>query len=622
MRIGIVDSGVDVRHSKLSGADIKGVYVSQHGGRISITPDFEDRLGHGTAITAIINSHIKNAEFFIAKIFDTELIGSEKVMAAALRWCIESRVDVVNMSLGVVAETPSQELFELCEYAAANNICVVAAAANSTHTTCYPAYFPTVFGVMSGTCNRKNDYGYAPNSPIDFLAKGCVQRVAHLNNSFKIVEGTSYACAHFTGIVANVLTENTSLSLADLKQALVRHANPDVTHAIVREGNDSSLSVIQNDLRVILSSYLDKRTSLNWLGRLALFPVSEKEMQLFESLPTLCNYPITLRLDYIRSSSRTDSDSSIRYRMPSEEDFDSFDTLVVGYFYESLFQANVKYGYKLIQKAVEKGKNFYVFDHILQARINEIIAAYHSPSVCYTPIVDRKTNQIFSYLRYRPAIQTPVLCVTGTTNKQGKFTTQLRIKNLMERSGYQVGFISTEPHGELFGATFSFPFGHNDTVFIDYRSWPDFLRSLGKAVEYYHHPDIILTGTQSWGIPPSFSMHPCGGELDAVQYLFGIQPDAVVCAINPNDSIELIRRTMNAIQLTSAAKILFFVITPWLREFTANVGGAGVSKTCLTKNELKEKIAFYEQQLQIPVIDIMDQVNDNFILETICKFYS
>jgi hypothetical protein len=129
-----------------------------------------------------------------------------------------------------------------------------------------------------------------------------------------------------------------------------------------------------------------------------------------------------------------------------------------------LITPNVEYGYQLIREAVENNTNFFVYDFYLGKRIQKLIKDSKSDSKCYIPVVDERIYNIISHFRSRPNIKTPLLCVTGTTNKIGKFTTQLILNDLLNSAGYKTSFISTEPHGELFGAMFSFPFGYNDTV--------------------------------------------------------------------------------------------------------------------------------------------------------------
>jgi hypothetical protein len=61
--------------------------------------------------------------------------------------------------------------------------------------------------------------------------------------------------------------------------------------------------------------------------------------------------------------------------------------------------------------------------------------------------------------------------------------------------------------------------------------------------------------------------------LSSVNYLASVHPDAVVCCINPEDSEELIRRMLAAIEMVSTAKCIAYAMTPNIREFREAPGG-------------------------------------------------
>lgn len=622
IKIAIIDSGIDLSHPKLKKISASGISIRSVHNKVEIDSTFNDQLGHGTAIASIIYKIYPEATFLIIKIFDKELVCNENMICEAIRYSIREKVDIINLSLGIQTSSPSSELYNVCKQATNNNIIMIAAAHHHLNTECYPAFFPEVFGVTNGNVNKKTEYGYITDSAIEFAAKGTIQRVADINKGYKIVEGTSYACAHFSGIVASKIThshKNTGIEY--IRNLLINEANPEIRYVNNRFVENKTPTIISKDIDVILTSLFNPLIKFNWLNRLALFPVSEKEMKIFLNLPALCKCPVEKYLDYPKTMN-PHKHKGVITRMLLKDDFKDFDTLVLGYFHEHLFQANVEYGYELVKEAVRNNKNFFVYDHHLGKKVGELIKDSKSESRCYTPIVDQKIYNIISHFRTRPNIKTPLLCVTGTTNKIGKFTTQLILNDLLSKAGYKTSFISTEPHGELFGAIFSFLFGYNDTVLFNYSQWPSFLRSLTKCIEYYADPDIIITGTQSWAIPPSFSMHPSGGEFDVMQYIFGMQPDAIVCAINPNDSIDLVQKTISGLKICCNAKVLFFAITPWQREFRKTDNGQSQISRLLSSEELNERIHFYQNELCIPVINIMEEENHKYVLNTVINYYS
>ena len=62
--------------------------------------DFLDRLGHGTAVMAAIQEKAPDAEYFAVRVFDRELRTNIDTLVAAIQWCIDQKMDVVNLSLG------------------------------------------------------------------------------------------------------------------------------------------------------------------------------------------------------------------------------------------------------------------------------------------------------------------------------------------------------------------------------------------------------------------------------------------------------------------------------------------------------------------------------------------
>ena len=83
MKIAIVDSGINATHP----------YVRSVAGGIGVTStenwteDTTDRLGHGTAVAAVIREKAPEAELFAVKIFDRGFFPHADIMIRALDWC-------------------------------------------------------------------------------------------------------------------------------------------------------------------------------------------------------------------------------------------------------------------------------------------------------------------------------------------------------------------------------------------------------------------------------------------------------------------------------------------------------------------------------------------------------
>jgi subtilisin family serine protease len=96
VRIAVVDSGIDSRH---------------------VEPDCRDFLGHGTAVAGMILERAPTAEIFAIKIFDRTLTTKGNDLLRAIDWCLDARVDFVNLSLGTLNRSYVTALQERVEAA-------------------------------------------------------------------------------------------------------------------------------------------------------------------------------------------------------------------------------------------------------------------------------------------------------------------------------------------------------------------------------------------------------------------------------------------------------------------------------------------------------------------------
>ncbi len=97
MKVGIIDSGVHAAHPHVGGV-AGGIWIAETG----IDRSYVDRLGHGTAVAAVIHEKAPDAEIYAVKVFDQKLATSGTVLLRALDWCLTERMDFVNLSLGTV----------------------------------------------------------------------------------------------------------------------------------------------------------------------------------------------------------------------------------------------------------------------------------------------------------------------------------------------------------------------------------------------------------------------------------------------------------------------------------------------------------------------------------------
>jgi len=626
LNIAILDSGIDISHKKLFNCKVDGVSINDNE---QITENnYFDENGHGTSVAVIIHKFVPDVKLIIVKIFHGgELIAREEATSKAIQWCIDQKnIDIINLSLGVQTSSPSSLLYEVCKSAFRNNIVICAAGFYIPDKECYPAFFPEVFGVISGNVRNKYQYGYSKNSPIEFIAKGSMQRVAVLNNKYAISEGSSLACANFTGIVASIIKKEKIQNIKDLKEYLIHNAYKNIDVIAEYRTILDFPKVISSNIDNIATKYLNFNEKFREFNNLALFPISEKEVNSFLEFPDHSCLSINKYFDYPRNVSVTTtndkySDIEIQDWQPNESELNSFDSIILGYFRMHLFQGNVIYGNTLLGKVLQLNKNIITFDPGLKRIIEEDFSFYKKKVYC--PSVGIKVFNDFINFRYLPKIKTPVIAVIGTSNRQGKFTTQLRIKEILNKEGYKVSHLSTEPQGEFLGADFSFPYGYHSSVEIKSNYWSFFINNVMKAIEYYKKPNVIISGTQGGIIHLVNNINePNSSYFDALHFLRGIQPDAIICMINPNDNIERINNIVNLCRITLRTEILFYAMTPWIREHETFENTEYSNYYTLDKNEKEKKIGQFSKQLNSKVIDIMNDKNDKFILDSIESFFT
>ncbi len=123
MKIAVIDSGVHAVHPHVQGV-AGGVAFTADGREHG---DFTDRLGHGTAVAAVIRERAPAAKIFAVKIFHDRLATRIEPLIAALDWCVEKGIEVVNLSLGTNNPAHEPALQSAVDRLKARGVKVVAA---------------------------------------------------------------------------------------------------------------------------------------------------------------------------------------------------------------------------------------------------------------------------------------------------------------------------------------------------------------------------------------------------------------------------------------------------------------------------------------------------------------
>lgn len=191
VKVGIVDSGVSPAQRGTLAACV-GIVAGAAGVEHAVAHD--DAVGHGTAVAQIILSEAPHAKLVSAQAFAGLRQADAACVAAAIDWCIEQRVHIVNLSLGLAMD--EAVLRAACRAALANGAIVVAAFP-ARGGSVYPAAYPGVLAVSGdarcgpavwSVIEEHWLYGAAPLAA-DGLTRG----------------GASYAAARLSGRAARFL---------------------------------------------------------------------------------------------------------------------------------------------------------------------------------------------------------------------------------------------------------------------------------------------------------------------------------------------------------------------------------------------------------------------------------
>lgn len=216
VRIGIVDTGIDVAHPELKGR-IAG-YRDFVSSTRTITPE-----RHGTAVAGIIGAADDNALGIVGVAPASELYAfracwheparaeaycNTLTLAKALVAALENAVDIVNLSLGGPADPL---LTRLVNATLERGIIVVGAAPQRAEQR-----FPTsIAGVVTvdaeGASSSADATLYAPGQDVLTLAP---------NGSYEFLSGSSLAAASVSGGIALMLARQPKLTSAQIRSLL------------------------------------------------------------------------------------------------------------------------------------------------------------------------------------------------------------------------------------------------------------------------------------------------------------------------------------------------------------------------------------------------------------------
>jgi len=150
------------------------------------------------------------------------------MFVAALEWCIENKMQIVNVSMGTIDFKQEKRILDIVNKVYNANI-VIVAAMNNRDVKSYPASLSNVLGVR---CNRNlkdsnfeliphHDYG------VDVDVSPYLSFFEVIKSVDDAVASNSYATAFVSAIVASVMKKQPGIAFDKIKKILAEKSNVD-----------------------------------------------------------------------------------------------------------------------------------------------------------------------------------------------------------------------------------------------------------------------------------------------------------------------------------------------------------------------------------------------------------
>lgn len=230
-RVAIIDSGIDLTHPAFLGREITELVVEPKGATYSIAKKpLGDASGHGTACAGIILRLAPFASIASIRALGADGRGSREALAAALRFAIKERFDVVNLSLGIdfprgqpLKPTDYRsviELYEIADDAYAGRVMLVAAGPNVTSLRTYPGRAKSLIGVGRGSFADPETLELSISADHDVLAPGVDVLAPALGGTERRYSGTSFACPHVSAHLARIIARHPAANATEVRTKL------------------------------------------------------------------------------------------------------------------------------------------------------------------------------------------------------------------------------------------------------------------------------------------------------------------------------------------------------------------------------------------------------------------
>ncbi len=239
--VAVLDTGINFNHKDFSGRTIA------QGRNFINGKSAQDDNGHGTHVSGTIGAVSNNSEgiaginwnnsvsLLPVKVLDSAGHGDSKQAADGIRYAVDQKAKVINMSFGVNGVTCDDDAYyqDAIDYAVVDhNIPVIVAAGNADPgrqpinvANQAPASCRGV--IVVGSTNQDDTRRSTSNfgAGVTLGAPGSDIWSTWTNPAYKVEGGTSMAAPHVAGIVAMLLSIKPGLSPSQIKSCLTTTAD-------------------------------------------------------------------------------------------------------------------------------------------------------------------------------------------------------------------------------------------------------------------------------------------------------------------------------------------------------------------------------------------------------------
>ncbi len=617
IRIAIVDSGIDASHSGVR--DVAGGVHIQIGkdSKTVFLDDHADCAGHGTACAGIIRKKAPDAALYSVRIFDASLMADGRALIAAIQWCIDNEIGVVNLSLGTTDVTFKEGLQKVCRKAVDAGVILVAAESNDGRES-YPAIFSEVIGVTGGAIYEPDGFYYRKDHRIECVARGDEQRVCWLNGKYIMTGGNSFAAPHITGIIARLLEQHPKCSVQDIRLLLKEKALNEISQD--RNKSKSDPQIIRKDFQ----------EDYAYIKKAVLYPYN-KEMHSMVRYRDLLAFEIVGIADPIgkgmvgKDAGKVigEPQANLRISPNIRRAMADADTLILGYVDQLSRIRKRDLLREYVQLALDEGCHVFSFQALDPNLYGDLydIADKKGLRLAYPHIHREELAQAIQNFNALPPVDVPVLSVMGTSSQQGKFTLQLALRRRLIQKGYKVGQIGTEHHARLFGMDAAFPMGYASPLKLPFQHYIPYLDYKMREICQRTQPDIILNGSQSGTIPYHVQEHSTHC-LSSLAFLLGVKPDACILVVNSIDAEEYIRDTIDGIRAVCKAPTILLAMGDHEKHIRTAYGRSMITPKKMAQSQIDQHLKKLQDTFCVPAIEILSETGQRCLVETVIQYFS